>query len=224
MNKSERKSVCGCSTVSSAASRATAARQHRRASANTASHVPEEEQREGDGATRRPSRGRSVPEQPLVHRGDRGHHRRILDRLNRAGLVEQPVSSALGERGAEHVVHPGVVAQVERAAEARQPERTRRCQQEAATARSVPGPQRKHAGRSRGSCARVIDIAEMKSEEKTVLLPRMTRVAPNEAHSGWGSGSRPERIHSPTIATRIATPDSAMPAPSSRPLSSLNRR
>ena len=54
-------------------------------------------------------------------------------------------------------------------------------------------------------CSRcVIDMAEMKSDEKAVLTPRMSRVAANAARSGCGSGSTSERSHCTTVcaATR----------------------
>ena len=41
----------------------------------------------------------------------------------------------------------------------------------------------------------------MNNEENTVLSPRMVSVAPKEAHSGCGSGSRSDLTHSTTIAS-----------------------
>ena len=64
-------------------------------------------------------------QQALVYRGDGRKERRVLDGFDRARLVEQPVSPPLGQRGAEDVVDPRVVAQIERPPEAREPERER---------------------------------------------------------------------------------------------------
>ena len=57
--------------------------------------------------------------------GDGGEHRRVLDRLDGAGLVEQTIAVPLGQGSAEDVVDAGVVAEVERAPEPRRPERRR---------------------------------------------------------------------------------------------------
>jgi hypothetical protein len=57
-----------------------------------------------------------------VGRDDRREERRILDRLDRARLVQQAIAASLRERGAEDVVDAGVVAEVERAREPRCPD------------------------------------------------------------------------------------------------------
>jgi hypothetical protein len=60
-----------------------------------------------------------------VRGDDHRHERWILDRLDRARLVQQAVAAAVGERGAERIVDAGVVAEVERPRESRRPERDR---------------------------------------------------------------------------------------------------
>src|SRR5207244_8074895 len=65
---------------------------------------------------------------------------------------------------------------------------------------------RRPAGGHATSRGRLIDMAEMNSDENNVLHPMMTSVAANDTHSGCGRGSRSERSHSATTATRIATP------------------
>jgi hypothetical protein len=69
----------------------------------------------------------------------------------------------------------------------------------AATTRSVIPETSRSPTRSTGhakrptqaaSLGRLIDIAEMNSEEKSVLQPMMTSVAANDTHSGCGRGSR----------------------------------
>src|SRR5438445_11993381 len=71
---------------------------------------------------------------------------------------------------------------------------------------------------------RLIDMAEMNRDENSVLQPRMTKVAPNDTHSGRGSGSRSDRSHSRTFASRIAPPQAISSALSRRPVSSLKCR
>src|SRR5690606_33891237 len=74
-------------------------------------------------------------------------------------------------------------------------------------------------GAHRDASGRVMDIAEMNSEEKMVLTPMMVSVAAKAAHSGLDSGRRSERTHRTTTAVRIPPPASVSAAPSSRAVS-----
>ena len=134
---------------------------------------------------------------------DGGEQRRVLDSLDGTRLVEQPIPPSLGEGRAEDVVHAGVVAQVERPAQPREPHGDGEHDQgrEVAGVGSSP-PWGRGPGHT-GSSRRAIDIAEMNNEENSVLQPMITSVAANDAHSGRGKGSRSERIHSTTTATSM---------------------
>jgi hypothetical protein len=68
----------------------------------------------------------ATADEPLVGGDDHRQQGRVLDRLDRARLVQQAVAVTFGERGSEDVVDAGVVPQVEGASEPRRPQSGRR--------------------------------------------------------------------------------------------------
>jgi hypothetical protein len=64
-------------------------------------------------------------------------------------------------------------------------------------------------------------MVEINRDEKQILQPMMIRVAPKEAHSGRGSGSRPAWTQWINRSVRINAPIVMRIAPRMRPPSSL---
>src|SRR5262245_46909397 len=110
----------------------------------------------------------------------------VLDRLDCSGFIKKPVSFSFRKRSTENVVNARIIAEIQRSTESGKPEqnsgedegRDARDLQEADQNTLHPRP-----------LSLLMDIAEIKSEENTVLHPTITKVAPSEAHSGLGRGS-----------------------------------